>query len=194
MTATLDHVSGGRLILGLGAGWFELEHRSLGFEFKTAPQRLQALDEACRIIKSMFTHDKTTFHGKHYAITEAICSPKPIQTPHPPLMIAGQGERVLLRIVAEHADSWNTYASPERMRPLIDIMRRHGDKVGRNIDEIEKPVAIPLCYRASRDGEDLATSMAAALGRTSPDEARKQMMISGPQQCLDPLGDIAAPV
>ncbi|MGO9453325.1 MAG: TIGR03560 family F420-dependent LLM class oxidoreductase [Candidatus Binataceae bacterium] len=184
MGATLDHATGGRFILGIGAGWFELEHRSLGFEFKSTPERLQALDESCRIIKSMFTQEKTTFRSKHYQVIDAYCSPKPIQRPRPPLMIAGQGENVLLRIVAEHADMWNTQGNPQRMRHLIEVMRRHGEKIGRDIDEIEKTVVIPFCYKASKERE---TKMAAALGRTSRDEARKQMMIGGTQECLDTI-------
>src|SRR5271170_5696296 len=90
MAATLDQICGGRLNLGLGAGWFELEHKSLGFDFKTVPQRLEALDESCQIIKGMFTQDKTTLRGKHYNIVDAVCNPKPIQQ-NVPLMIGGHG-------------------------------------------------------------------------------------------------------
>jgi len=187
MAATVDHASSGRFVLGIGAGWFQLEHKSLGFEFKSTPERLRALDESCRIIKSMFTNDKTNFRGKHYEVIDAVCSPKPVQRPRPPLMIAGQGEKVLLRIVAEHADIWNTQGSPERMRHFIEVMRRHGDKLGRDIDEIEKTVAIPLCYKGSKEREARATTLAATLGRTSPDEARKQMLIGGTQECLDTI-------
>jgi alkanesulfonate monooxygenase SsuD/methylene tetrahydromethanopterin reductase-like flavin-dependent oxidoreductase (luciferase family) len=187
MAVTVDHATNGRFILGIGAGWFELEHSSLGFEFKPTPERLRALDESCRIIKSMFTQEKTTFRGKHYDVIDGISSPKPIQRPGPPLLIAGQGENVLLRIVAEHADMWNTQGNPERMRHLIEIMRRHGDKVGRDIDEIEKTVAIPLCYKASKEREDRDTRTAAMLGRTTPDEARKQMLIGAAQECLDTI-------
>jgi len=187
MSVTVDHVSGGRFVLGIGAGWFELEHKSLGFEFKPTPERLGALDESCRIIKSMFTNEKTTFRGKHYEVIDAVCSPESVQRPRPPLMIAGQGEKVLLRIVAEHADMWNTQGSPERMRHFIEVMRRHGDKLGRDIDEIEMTVAIPLCYKGSKEREERATSLAATLGRTSAEEARKQMLIGGTQECLDTI-------
>src|SRR5713101_1983974 len=123
------------------------------------------------------------FLGKHYEVIDAVCSPKPVQRPRPPLMIAGQGEKVLLRIVAEHADIWNTQGSPERMRHLIEVMRRHGDTLGRDVGEIEKTVAIPLCYKGSKEREARATTLAATLGRTSPDEARKQMLIGGTQEC-----------
>ena len=87
----------GRLNLGLGAGWFELEHRSFGIDFKTIPGRLQALDESLQIIKGMFEQEKMTLHGRHYNVTDAVCSPKPLQKPHPPIMIGGQGQRVLLK-------------------------------------------------------------------------------------------------
>src|SRR5437899_10619261 len=124
MTATLDHVSGGRLNLGIGAGWFELEHKSFGIEFKPTAARLQALDEACRIILGMLTQARTTVHGKHYTVTDAIGLPKAVQQPHPPLMIGGTGERVLLRLVARYADMWNASASAERTRALMDVTRR----------------------------------------------------------------------
>jgi F420-dependent oxidoreductase-like protein len=187
MAVTLDHASRGRFILGLGAGWFEHEHRSLGFDFKPTPERLAALDEACKIITQMLEHGTATFRGKHYQVADAICSPRPIQAPRPPLMIAGQGEKILLRIVAEHADMWNAQGSPERMSHLTGVIRGHADKIGRDADEIEKTVAIPLCYRADRDREEHDTRFAAALGRTSPEEARKQMMIGGKQECLDKI-------
>ena len=141
MAATLDHVSGGRLNLGLGAGWYELEHRSFGIDFKTVRGRLEALDESCQIIKDMFTQDRTTVEGKHYHVVDAVCNPKPLQKPHIPLMIGGRGEKSLLKIVAKHADMWNTmHANPAEMKRLIDVIERHGDTVGRNTDEIEKTI------------------------------------------------------
>jgi F420-dependent oxidoreductase-like protein len=127
MAATLDHVSDGRLNLGIGAGWFELEHRSFGIDFKTIPGRLQALDESLQIIKGMFEQEKTTLHGRHYNVTDAVCNPKPLQKPHPPIMIGGQGQRVLLKIVAKHADMWNVpNASAERYADLLKVIERHG--------------------------------------------------------------------
>jgi F420-dependent oxidoreductase-like protein len=187
MAVTLDHASNGRFILGLGAGWFEQEHRSLGFEFKPTGERLRALDEACRIVKGMLVEGRSTFHGKCYEVTDAVCSPGPLQRPRPPLMLAGQGEKVLLKIVAQHADMWNTQGSPERMKHLIERIRDHGDKIGRDTDEIEKTVAIPLSYQADREREERDQRFAAMLGRTSPEQARNQMMIGGKQECLDKI-------
>jgi len=184
MAATLDHVSGGRFNLGIGAGWFELEHHAFGIDFKTIPTRLAALDEACRIIKSMLTEERTTFHGKHYSVSDAFGLPKPIQRPHPPIMIGGRGERVLLRIVAEHADLWNSYGHAERMRELIDVIRRHGDAIGRDADQIEKTIMMPLCYRASKEREQFVCAVAASMDQTSPEEARGRIMIGDAQECL----------
>ena len=185
MAATLDHITDGRLNFGIGAGWFELEHQAFGLDFKTIPGRLAALDEACQIIKGMFTQDKTTLHGKHYKVTDAMCLPKPKQKPYPPIMIGGTGEKVLLRIVAKHADMWNASAGAERMRELIDIIKRHGDQVGRDSGQIEKTVMIPLCYKAKPEREQMVQQLMASMRQVSPDVVRKQIMIGDKQECLD---------
>ena len=187
MAATLDQISGGRVNLGLGAGWFELEHQSLGFDFKTLPGRLEALDESCQIIKSMFAQDKTTLKGKHYQVVDAVCNPKPIQK-NVPLMIGGHGERVLLKIVAKHADMWNTmHANPAEMKRLIDVIERHGDTVGRDTDEIEKTIMMPLCYKASKDREQMISATVAGMARITPAEARDRIMIGSKDECLDKI-------
>ena len=102
-------------------------------------------------------------------------------------MIAGRGEKVLLKIVAEHADLWNTQGNPEQIKRLIEVIRRHGDRIGRDTDEIEKTVVITLCYCASREQEAEAVRFSATIGRTSAEEARKQMMIGDRQECLDKI-------
>ncbi len=187
MAATLDHISGGRLNLGIGAGWFELEHRSFGIDFKTVPERLAALDEACQIIRGMFTQPRTTLHGQHYQVTDAICSPKALHQPHPPIMIGGTGEKVLLKIVAKHADMWNASADADKMRHFIDVIRRHGDRVQRDTDEIEKTVMIPLCYKAAPERQQFMCNLMAGMRQTTPELARQQVMIGDKQECLDTI-------
>ncbi|MGO9058091.1 MAG: LLM class F420-dependent oxidoreductase [Candidatus Binataceae bacterium] len=187
MAATVDQVSGGRFILGIGAGWYELEHQSFGVDFKTVGGRLRALDEACQIIKGMFTGEKTTLHGRHYQVTDAVCSPKPIQRPHPPLMVAGTGEKVLLKIVAKYADLWNSGGSAERMGHLIAVLKRHCDSIGRDPAEIEKTVIISLCYRAGAEREKEVLGRAAAMARTTSQEARQNVMIGNAQECFDTI-------
>jgi len=187
MAATLDHVSGGRLNFGIGAGWFELEHRAFGIDFKTVPQRLRALDEACRIIKGMFTEEKVSLRGKHYTVTDALGSPKPVQKPHPPFMIGGTGEKVLLKIVAKHADMWNTGAHAERMKHLIAVIDRHGETVGRDTSAIEKTVLMPLCYRAPKEREDFVMNLVARMENGTPEAARKRIMIGSKEECFDTI-------
>ena len=186
MAATLDHVSHGRFNLGIGAGWFELEHNAFGIDFKTVPQRLRALDEALQIIRGMFTQERTTVHGKHYTVTEALGLPKPVQQPHPPIMIGGTGEKVLLRIVAKHADMWNASGPAEMMAHKIEIIRRHGDTVRRDTSEIEMTVMLPLCYR-NPDREGFVQGLMAAMRQTTPEVARKQIMIGDKAECLDTI-------
>ena len=193
MAATLDHVSDGRLNLGIGAGWFELEHKSFGIDFKTVGGRLAALDESCQIIRGMFTQEKTTLHGKHYTVTDAMCLPKPIQRPHPPIMIGGTGRQVLLKLVAKHADMWNATNGAEEMRGLIEVIKRHGDAIGRDTDEIEKTVMMPLCYKAPRERQEFMCNLIVHMRATSPsgartitpEMARKEIMIGDKQECLD---------
>ena len=187
MAATLDHVCGGRLNLGIGSGWFELEHRSFGIDFKSVPERLRALDEACQIIRGMFTQEKTTLHGRHYQVTDAMCLPAPLQKPHPPILIGGTGEKVLLKLVAKHADMWNASASAERMGALIDVIRRHGDAVGRDTEQIEKTVMIPLAYGASPERQEFMCNLVASMRQTTPQEARRSIAIGDKQECLDVL-------
>ncbi len=187
MAASLDHISGGRLNLGIGAGWFELEHRSFGIDFKTVPGRLEALDEACQIIRGMFTQPKTTLHGRHYTVTDAMCLPQPVQRPHPPIMIGGTGRKVLLKIVARHADMWNASGNAELMRELIDVIRRHGDAVGRDTDAIEKTVMMPLCYRAAPARQEFMCNLVAHMSQKAPEEARHQIMIGDRQECLETI-------
>ncbi|HEX2316792.1 MAG TPA: TIGR03560 family F420-dependent LLM class oxidoreductase [Thermomonospora sp.] len=110
MASTLDVVSGGRLTFGIGAGWYEEEYRSHGFPFPDAPGRLRMLRESAQIIRSMLTRPRTTFDGEYYQVREALNEPKGLQRPHVPMMVAGAGEKVTLRIVAEYADACNVQA------------------------------------------------------------------------------------
>lgn len=106
MAVTVDHVSGGRLDFGLGAGWHEPEHRGYGIEFPSAGTRVAMLDEALTIIKRLWTEERVSVDGRFYTLTDALCEPKPLQRPHPPIIIGGEKPK-MLRVVARHADEWN---------------------------------------------------------------------------------------
>ncbi|HZG48595.1 MAG TPA: TIGR03560 family F420-dependent LLM class oxidoreductase, partial [Thermoleophilaceae bacterium] len=130
IAATIDHVSGGRLELGMGAAWFELEHDQYGIPFPRIGVRMDMLDEACRIMRSLWTQETTTFEGKHFQLKDARLEPKPVQ-PHLPLVIGGAGERRTLRIVAEHGDIWNTfYGDLDEYRHKLEVLARHCGDVG----------------------------------------------------------------
>lgn len=138
MAATLDNVSGGRLIVGLGSGWFEMEFSGYGFDFPPLPVRLRQLDEAATLMKRMWTEDQPTFSGEHFRTAGVYCEPKPVQKPHPPLLIGGGGERVLLGIVARHANMWNNLAvNQAQLAHKAAVLREHCRAIGRDPDEIQ---------------------------------------------------------
>jgi F420-dependent oxidoreductase-like protein len=136
MAATLDAISNGRVIVGLGAGWHEPEYRQYGYTFPPVGTRLAQLDETLTILRSMWTEERTTFAGRHYTVQDAVCDPKPVQK-RLPILIGGGGERVLLRHVARHADFWNNmgvyHADVARKR---DVLAGHCRAVGRDPREI----------------------------------------------------------
>jgi len=164
-----------------------LDHNSLGFDFKTVPRRLEALDESCQIIKSMFTQDKTTLEGKHYNVVDAVCNPKPIQK-NVPLMIGGHGERVLLKIVAKHADMWNMgNADAPEMKRLIGVIERHADTVGRDADQIEKTLALAMSYNPPKQREEMLTGLISMMAQTTQEKARDRIIIGNKQECIDKI-------
>jgi len=106
MAVTVDHISGGRLDFGLGAGWHEAEHRGYGIEFPSAGTRVAMLDEALTVIRRMWTEESVTYEGRFYTVRDAVCEPKPVQRPHPPIVVGGEKPK-MLRVIARHADEWN---------------------------------------------------------------------------------------
>ena len=168
MGATVDHASGGRLIMGIGGAWFEQEHNAYGIPFYTTGERLHRLDEAAEIIKRLWSEKQVTFEGRYYKLKDAFCEPKPLQQPRPAIMIGGSGEKLTLRIVAKHADQWNTFGSPEVFRQKIKILGDHCAAVGRNIDEIEVSWAGAAHVTESRaERDELLGRWAAAFGITA---------------------------
>ena len=137
--ATIDHLSGGRLEIGYGAGWMEEEFRAYGIEYPSMGARLAMLEEGVEILRRMFTEDRASYAGRYYRIDEAPCRPKPVQKPHPPITIGGRGERKLLRIVARHADRWNcpTGVKPEAFPRLVEVLARHCADAGRPLEAID---------------------------------------------------------
>jgi F420-dependent oxidoreductase-like protein len=138
MAATLDQIADGRLVLGYGAGWFVMEYEAYGYDFPSVGTRLAQLDEGLHVLKAMWTEEQPTFHGKHYRIDNARCLPRPVRRPHPPILIGGAGEKVLLRLVARYADIWNNLGMFHRdVGQKLAVLRAHCEKIGRDVSEIE---------------------------------------------------------
>ncbi|HUR48768.1 MAG TPA: LLM class F420-dependent oxidoreductase [Acidimicrobiales bacterium] len=135
--ATVDLLSGGRLVLGLGAGWQENEHRAYGIDFFDVRTRMDMLEEACQVVKGLLTQERTDFQGKHYQLTDAPLAPKPAQDPLP-LLIGGGGEKRTMRIAARYADEWNVWGAPDRLRQKIEVLDRHCEDLGRDPKSIQR--------------------------------------------------------
>ena len=139
IAATVDLISRGRLTLGIGAGYLEAEYRQYGWEFPERPAvRIRQMEEAVRLIRAMWTEKRTTFQGRYFHAVDAILEPKPVQRPHPPVMIAGGGEQLTLRAVARLADACNLGGDPQTVKHKLSVLRAHCDAAQRAYDTIEK--------------------------------------------------------
>src|SRR5262245_10616072 len=162
MSATVDQVSNGRLILGMGAGWFEAEFTAYGFPFDTPGVRAHRLVEAVEVVKTLWSQDKATYTGKYYQLKDAPFDPRPVQRPHPPLLIGGMGPKVLQPLAARHADIWHFFVKggdPEEIKRVVTDFDALGQKVGRDPAAVEEATSLRP--------EDVAGK--------SPDEARARI-------------------
>lgn len=145
MAVTVDHITGGRMDFGIGAGWHEDEHRGYGIEFPSPGARVEMLDEALTVIRRLWTEESVTFSGRYFTLTDALCEPKPVQRPHPPIVIGGSKPK-MLRLIARQADEWNM---PNRRRPgeWGEVNQRLDEacaEVGRNPAEVHRSVQLFL--------------------------------------------------
>ena len=174
--ATFDVMSKGRLFMGIGAGWNEEEANAYGIPFPSTKERLKRLEEAVQIIKKMWTEEKANFDGKYYKLQGAYCNPKPIQKPHPPIMVGGEGERETLRIVAKYANACNLFGSPNTVKHKLNVLREHCKTAGRDYNEILKTKLSRVVIGKSRDE---AERRLAELFEGTPHERIKEMSIYG---------------
>ncbi|PZS28873.1 MAG: LLM class F420-dependent oxidoreductase [Pseudonocardiales bacterium] len=155
IVTTLDVLSGGRAELGIGAAWFEREHRGLGVPYPSVSERFERLEETLRICLQMWSDDDGAFEGKHYQLGETLCSPQPLSRPHPRILIGGSGERKTLRMVAQYAGACNLFAQDSgTVAHKLDVLRRHCDDVGRDYVEIDKTIMYvgPALHEGDRQG------------------------------------------
>jgi alkanesulfonate monooxygenase SsuD/methylene tetrahydromethanopterin reductase-like flavin-dependent oxidoreductase (luciferase family) len=147
LSTTLDHLSAGRAILGIGGAWFEREHEAFGIPFGTSPGwRLDRLEEAVPLMRRLLDGELVTHHGEAYDMVDALCEPRPIQR-RLPILVGGSGPRKTLRTVARHADGWNTSGTLEEVRERIAILEEHCGDVGRNLADIELTLSFPMLIR-----------------------------------------------
>jgi F420-dependent oxidoreductase-like protein len=133
--ATIDQMSGGRFVLGIGAGWQKNEHHAYGIELPPVKQLLARFEEACQVFQSLLTQDRTTFDGEYYQLNDAPLEPKPAKLP---ILIGAAGEKVALRIVAKYADEWNHWGLPEVARHKGEVFRAHCEKIGRDLSTVRR--------------------------------------------------------
>jgi F420-dependent oxidoreductase-like protein len=174
---SIDIISGGRLIAGLGGAWQQNEHEKYGIPFYTVGERLKRLDEACEVLKALWTKDRATFKGQYYQLTDAPASPKPVQKPYPELLIGGGGEKVTLKIAAKHADHWNTWGGPRILGAKNAILDAHCAALGRDPKTILRSAVMPLVISDDKAEVDKVRQM--AVKRMGFDEARAQDTILG---------------
>lgn len=155
MAATLDHITNGRVVLGIGSGWQENEHRQYGIPFYTVGERLRRMDEACTVIKSLFTESSSNFDGQFYQLQNATLEPKPVQNPLP-LLIGGGGEKVTLKLTAQHADEWNVWGDPSILEHKMAILDAHCAELGRDPAAIKR-TAVALLFMS--DDQDYLQKM-----------------------------------
>jgi F420-dependent oxidoreductase-like protein len=141
IVTTLDVLSGGRAMLGIGAAWYEREHRALGVPYPPLAERFERLEETIQICEQMWSDNDGPYEGRHYQLAETICSPRPLQSPRPPILIGGGGEKKTLRLVAKYADASNLFGtSIADVGRKLDVLRAHCDAEGRDYDAIEKTI------------------------------------------------------
>jgi F420-dependent oxidoreductase-like protein len=151
MAAGLDQISRGRLTFGFGADWHEPEYCQYGYDFPPKPAvRIRQMQEAPRLILAMWTEKRITFHGRWFRVEDAILEPKPVQKPHPPVMIGGSGEQMTLRVVARLGDACNLLGNAETVKHKLAVLHSHCEAEQRNYDEIERTNVISLSYPAQR--------------------------------------------
>ena len=192
MSATLDVISRGRLELGIGAGGGGEDHLASGISFPSTAERVRMLEEAVVLIKKSWTEPRAAFQGRYYSLDQSLNEPKPVQLPHPPLLMGGHGETHLLRAVAAHADICNIgfEMSLEEHQTKMDILQRHCDQVGRDLAEIEVTHNTRVVIAESQEGfEALAAEGAvdAKVSLTDYKESLSRAIAGTPEQCIQQL-------
>jgi F420-dependent oxidoreductase-like protein len=190
IASTIDVMSHGRAICGLGAGWYEHEWRAYGYGFPETPDRMRAFREACEIVIRMWTEEKATFKGKYHSIDGAINEPKGVQTPHLPLWLGGSGEQVTLKLVAKWADGCNIGGGKlDVVRQKLDVLRHHCETVGRDFNTITRSTNMNTFL--IDEGEDPVKATAQIRGATSFEDYKRDAYVGTTSQIAEHIEKLA---
>ena len=188
---TLDVLSGGRAQLGIGAAWYEREHKGLGVPFPPLAERFERLEETLQICLQMWSDDDGPYEGRHYQLAETVCSPPPVSRPRPSILIGGSGERKTLRLVARYADACNLFAeSPEIVAHKLEVLARHCDAEGRDYDAIDKTI---LGFAQPLDDPDAFLASMEVYAGLGIDSVSLMPMTDDPVAWVTRLGDEVVP-
>jgi F420-dependent oxidoreductase-like protein len=182
LATTLDHVSDGRAILGIGGAWFDREHEAFGIDFGSGVgDRLDHLDEAVMLMRRLLDGERFDHDGRFYQMRDALCAPHPVQE-HLPILVGGSGPKKTLRTVAERADAWNTSGTIDEVRAKLDILDDHCATVGRDRSTIELTVSFPMTIRDSVGAAQ--TAFARLLAANNADDIKANPILFGPPDAL----------
>jgi alkanesulfonate monooxygenase SsuD/methylene tetrahydromethanopterin reductase-like flavin-dependent oxidoreductase (luciferase family) len=182
LATTLDHVTNGRAILGIGGAWFEREHEAFGIDFgASVGERLDWLDEAVMLMRRLLDGERVTHEGRFYRFTDTLCEPRPVQ-PHLPILIGGSGPRKTLRTVARYGDGWNTSGDVKTLRERLDVLAGHCADAGRDMSEIELTVSFPTIIRQTID--EAAAVRRWQLGKNGIDVPEDVPTLMGPPEAI----------
>jgi F420-dependent oxidoreductase-like protein len=187
---TLDVVSRGRAILGIGAAWNEKEHAAYGIPFLPARQRLDRLEEALQVCRAMFTQERATVSGRHYRVTDAMNHPRPIRPGGIPILVGGGGEKRTLRLVARYADACNLFGSPDTVRHKLDVLAAHCEAEGRDPAEITRTRLGSLAIGDSAEDARRAVEEDARRRGTEPGQVSWRYILGSPDEVVDQVGTL----
>jgi F420-dependent oxidoreductase-like protein len=188
LATTVDHVSGGRVILGIGSGWFEREHDAFGLDFGAGfGERIDRLAEAVPLLRRLLDGERVTFDGRFHRLRDAVCEPRPLQA-HLPILIGGSGPRKTLPLVAREADLWNGYGSPERVARVSDQLRARCEEIGRPFESVSRTVMFDAILRDrpedALEARDHYVQRHGLLGEAGSDGSPRGLQAWGPPDTI----------
>src|SRR5947209_6361250 len=188
VVTTLDIVSSGRAILGIGAAWNDDEHDGYGFPFPSTRERMERLEEALQICRAMFREEAPTFEGRHYRIHEALNNPRPVRPGGPPILIGGMGEQKTLRLVARYGDACNLFGPPDVVRQKLEVLERHCKEVGRDPAEITKTRLGTLVIAPTQEAAEAKVEELIRTRGVDKERLRVRALVGGPVRVAEAVG------